>query len=328
MIEQELKGLVLSMAPGSAEQDTKDPSVLKVLQAFGVAATRIQKPSDAMLAQVYLIDDRYVLRSRPFEADTPERFAAECDLCAHVAELSGFRFPEYRRSTSGGRFVVEGGYFWTLHRIIPGRPLGSWFELHRIDPTVNRQVLQTLRRLHTITSGCFDEKKIDRGRLLGLVSPSLDEAHGFVSENALDRVLLAFGRVQRYCESYSADTSCFVHGDFHHGNILAQDGRIVGFIDLDWCRAGSFYEDVAFTLMMMLRDYRTWSHEFRWSRYRAILEDYGFEGDAALLIDHLILYALFDCTIFKFSDFENAPAFFEYQKRFLEAACLAESSAR
>lgn len=321
MIERELKELVVSQANDLPEQDMMDPSVLNVLQAFGVAATRINKPSDAMLAQVYLIDDRYVLRSRPWEADTPERFAAECDLCAHVGELSGFRFPEYRRAATGRRFFVDQGCFWTLHRIIPGRPLGSWFELHLIDPAVDRQVLQTLRKLHTVTNGCFDERKIDRLRLLGLVSPSMAEARSFLSPPALERLTLAFARVKRYSASFQAETGCFVHGDFHHGNILAENGSVVGFIDLDWCRAGSFYEDVAFTLMMMMRDYRTWSHAFKWSRYHRILADYGFEGDEVLLMDYMILYALFDCTVFRTSGFENASAFFEYQKQFLEAAC-------
>ena len=276
-----------------------------------------------MLAQVYLIDDLYILRSRPYEKDTPARFAAECELCDQVAELTGYRFPKYERSTSGGCFVVDQDHFWTLHRIIPGRPLGTWFELHRIDPSVSRRVLKTLNRLHSMTTGCFDETIIDRRRLLELVTPAMAEAKDYLSAQALDRLMLAFDRVGKYCRSYSPESGCFVHGDFHHGNILAQNNRIVGFIDLDWCRVGSFYEDFAFSLMMMLRDYKNWSYEFQWPLYRSILDNYGFKGDADLLNDHLILYALFDCTVFKSSGFENANDFFNYQKRFLGSVCRA-----
>ena len=50
---------------------------------------------------------------------------------------------------------------------------------------------------------------------------------------------------------------------------------------------------------------------------------YNFKEDAMLLNDYIILYALFDCAVFKRSEFDNAKAFFEYQKRFLEAACNA-----
>jgi len=301
-----------------------DQRTHKILTLFGLNASRIHKPSDAMLAQVFFVDDHYILRSRPYEEDTPVRFATECELCAHVAGLTGFRFPEYRRCLSGNHFVVDEGYFWTLHPLIPGRPLGRWFELHQIDPSVNRQVLKTLRQLHRMTTGCFDEKSIDRGRLLELIAPAMAEANDFLSVGALDRLRLAFDRVKRYCESYPPEKSCFVHGDFHHGNILVQKGRIVGFIDLDWCRVGSFYEDFAFSLMMMLRDYKNWSPEFQWSTYQSMLDDYDFQGDSVLLSDHLILYALFDCAVFKASCFENATAFFKYQKRFLEAACRAE----
>ena len=278
-----------------------------------------------MLAQVFLVENRFILRSRPYEKDTPARFAAECELCSQVAELTGFRFPAYERSASGDRFVIVQDHFWTLHRIIPGRPLGTWFELHSLEPSVSRRVLNTLKQLHLMTTGCFDEKIIDRKRLLDLVTPSMAGAGDFLSAPALDRLMLAFDRVKKHCSSYSPETSCFVHGDFHHGNILGQNDRIIGFIDLDWCRAGSFYEDFAFSLMMMLRDYKNWSSAFRRPLYRAILDDYGFEGDADLLNDHLILYALFDCTVFKSSTFENATAFFEYQKQFLESVCKANT---
>ncbi len=73
--------------------------------------------------------------------------------------------------------------------------------------------------------------------------------------------------------------------------------------------------------MMLLRDYENGSHAFRWSRYHEMLDYYGFEGDAVLLNDHLILYALFDCAVFKSAAFDKARAFFEYQKRFLETVC-------
>ena len=115
--------------------------------------------------------------------------------------------------------------------------------------------------------------------------------------------------------------ACFVHGDFHHGNILAREGTIVGFIDLDWCRVGNAFEDLAFTMMMLMRDYETWSTEFRWQRYHAVLHAYGFSDDASILNDYTALYALFDCHVFKSAAFENAADFYEYQKAFLETLC-------
>ena len=112
-----------------------------------------------------------------------------------------------------------------------------------------------------------------------------------------------------------------MHGDFHHGNILTDDEKIVGFIDLDWCRVGSRYEDLGFTLMMLLRDYETWSQEFRRQRYNDILSFYDFDGDASVLGDYMALYALFDCHVFKSATFEKAADFYAYQKSFLETLC-------
>jgi aminoglycoside phosphotransferase (APT) family kinase protein len=298
-----------------------NPRIPEILKVFGLNASRIRKPQDAKLAQVYLVEDRYVLRSRPLETDTRARFAAECELYGQVAELTGFRFPQYERCESGACFVINEDCFWTLHKLIPGHPLGNWFELHRVDPSVNRQVLNALRQIHTTTTGCFDDKIIDRTRLLELVRPALAEAPDFLSDNALEQVRTAFSRVTRFCSSYPAQAGCFVHGDFHHGNILAHGGRIVGFIDLDWCRIGSPYEDLAFTLMMLLRDYENWSPTFRWPVYREMLDYYGFNGDAALLNDYLILYTLFDCLVFRYARFDDAEAFFEYQKQFMETVC-------
>lgn len=297
--------------------------VASILKRFGLNAGRVSKPADAMLAQVYAVEDRYILRSRSFEPSTLERFAAECELCGHVAQLTGFRFPAYRRSASGTRYAIEDNNFWTLHERIPGRPLGSWFELHRIDPSITLKVVHTLRRLHTGTTGCFDEKRIDRTHLLASVNTAHAEALDFLSGNAVDRLNTAVDRVKIYCDAYTPEAVCFVHGDFHHGNILALNDRITGFIDLDWCRIGSPCEDLAFTLMMLLRDYDNWSPAFRWPVYREMLRAYDFQGDTTRLNDFIILYALFDCDVFKHAQFDNARAFFEYQKRFLEGACNA-----
>ena len=298
-----------------------NPHIGKILNGYGLKTPRLSRPADAKLAQVYFVDDLYVLRSRPFETDTTARFEAERHLYGKVAELTGFKFPQYEPYKSGTFFVIEDDCFWTLHKLIPGHPLGSWFDLHRIEPAVNRRVLKALGRLHEVTKGFFDEKTIDRTRLLLLVAPALEKAPDYIGRSALVRLQSAFESVKKFCRSYPPQAGCFVHGDFHHGNILAQGDRISGFIDLDWCRVGSFYEDLAFTMMMLLRDYKNWSPAFRWPLYRGMLDDYGFKGDAALLNDHLILYALFDCAVFQSAHFDEAKAFFDYQKRFLESVC-------
>ena len=293
----------------------------EILNDFGIETKGIRRPADAMLAQVYFVNERYVLRSRPLESKTPARFVAERRLCDQVTTLTGFHFPKYEQSKSGNRFVIGGSSFWTLHKRIPGHPLGSWFELHRVDPSVTCQVLNALHELHKRTTGCFDEKLIKRTHLFKLLAPALAQAPDFLSVKTMKRLRSALSRVKRFCELYQSNESGFVHGDFHHGNILAHNGRIIGFIDIDWCHVGSYYEDLAFTLMMLLRDYESWSCAFRLPLFHNLLDCYGFEGDLSLLFDFMILYALFDCSVFKSARFDNVVAFFEYQKKFIEAMC-------
>ena len=92
------------------------------------------------------------------------------------------RFPEYETSRSGDTYVIREDSFWTLHRLIPGKPMGSWFELHLLDPAVTGEVLAALKRLHGETVGCFGDDAVDRGRLLELVAPALDQARNFLDE--------------------------------------------------------------------------------------------------------------------------------------------------
>jgi aminoglycoside phosphotransferase len=53
----------------------------------------------------------------------------------------------------------------------------------------------------------------------------------------------------------------------HHGNILAQNGRIVGFIDLDWCRVSSYYEDLAPIAAYALRQNLNAAHTLHMHNY-------------------------------------------------------------
>jgi hypothetical protein len=296
-------------------------SAKRALNAFGIQARCIKKPPDAKLAFVYLVDDRYLLRSRRCLDDTEASFAAERELLGKTAGLTGYRFPDYQPSKEGRHFFIDGQLFWTLHKLIPGQSLGNWYELHLVPSRVDRQVMAALRRLHDSTMGRFAETLISRTLFLELLKPLLAEAPRFLTEHSLLYIQSSFRRAKAFAGAYPVKQACFVHGDFHHGNILADKDKVVGFIDLDWCRAGNVFEDLGFTMMMLLRDYKTWSAEFRWQRYHDILDAYCFNDDASILNDYIALYALFDCGVFKSATFNRAGEFYEYQKAFLETVC-------
>ncbi len=296
-------------------------NVQVVLKAFGVSARNIKKPPDAKLASVYIIDDDYVLRSRGSLEHTPALYEAERERLAAVAALTGYSFPNYQNSRDGKAYVVDNGSFWTLHRLIPGRTLGNWYELHKVPSQADKQVLTALHRLHDDTKGRFAEEKLSRTFLPDRIELLLEDAPVFLHERSVRRLVASFQRVKGASERYPATEACFVHGDFHHGNIIVNQGDVVGFIDLDWCRAGLPLEDLGFTMMMLLRDYNTWSPAFRRQRYEELLSLYRYNGDVSLLNDYIILYALFDCDCFKNAGFEKAADFHDYQIAFLEGLC-------
>jgi thiamine kinase-like enzyme len=297
-------------------------NVGEVLKAFALSPRDIHQPRDAKLASVYILDGLHVLRSREFREDTCERFSAERERLRTVAERTGYSFPRYLAAANKKHYVIDRGCFWTLHRLIRGRTLGNWYELHRVLSPVDRQVLTALRRLHERTRGCFDEGKVSRAFLTDRIRPLLEEAGSFLTAESRRRIHGSFLRVKSFSETYSAAESCFVHGDFHHGNIIANKGRVVGFIDLDWCRVGHPAEDLGYTMMMLLRDYASWSAAFRRKRYEDLLSLYRYHGDRSILNDQIVLYALFDCGVFKNADFERAEYFHAYQKMFLETVCM------
>jgi aminoglycoside phosphotransferase (APT) family kinase protein len=293
-------------------------SAQRALNFFGIQARSIKRPLDAKLASVYLIDDRYLLRSRRCLDNTETRFAAERELLEFVASLTVYQFPDYQPSKEGRYFFIDGRSLWTVHQLILGQSLGNWYELHVVPSRVDRQVMAVLRQLHDLTMGRFAETRISRTFFLELLQPVLTEAPLFLTDYSLQRVQSSFRRVKEFSSAYPAKQACFVHGDFHHGNILADKGKVVGFIDLDWCRVGNAFEDLGFMTMMLLRDYKTWSTEFRWQRYHDVLHAYGFNDDASILNDYIALYALFDCGVFKSATFDRAIEFYEYQRAFLE----------
>lgn len=293
--------------------------IRELLKTFGLSASGVRKPPDAMLASVYIVDDRWLLRSRDATDDTPRMFEAERERTAAASSLTGCRFPEYLRSRDGEAYVVRDGLFWTVHRLIPGRPLGSWTELHRVPPRADRQVMTALRRLHQSTRGRFAEEKLARAFFVDRIEPQLEEAPSFLPGPAVRALRAAFERVRAFTARYPAAEACFVHGDFHHGNVLTNEGAVSGFIDLDWCRIAHPLEDLGFTVMMLLRDSDTWSPAFRPRRYRELVSLYGPDGDTSCLDDYILLYGLFDCHCFRTARFERAEDFHTYQKMFVRS---------
>ena len=95
----------------------------------------------------------------------------------------------------------------------------------------------------------------------------------------------------------------------------------IDLLDLDWCRVAHPLEDLAYTAMMLLRDYDT--GEPRLDRLNEIQQAYGVvHEERPLFNEYLVLYALFDVHLFASTrDLEGGDVFLHHQQTLLERLC-------
>ena len=292
---------------------------------FGASAfrafQRVEKPAHAALAFVYVLDDRFILRGRPFDSATVASFEAEQRLLHRLRSgLVPWSIPRPLPTRDGGRFAVQDDIFWTLHEALPGRILCPWQTLHQLDSAALENLVTTMRRLHDLT----------RGRLSGGVPErfpagvrrDLEHAGDPPSARARMRVELALHRIEQQARSFEAHQLAFVHGDFHYGNLLLDDdGRVTGLIDLDWCRVSHPLEDLAYTAMMLLRDYDRGVP--RLELLQPIADWYGVEPyERDLFHEYLLLYTLYDVQVFRQAiNLAQRDMYLEHQLDLLETLC-------
>ncbi|MBM4397457.1 MAG: aminoglycoside phosphotransferase family protein [Deltaproteobacteria bacterium] len=263
----------------------------------GLGSLGVTRPPHAAVACVFMVDDRYVLRGR---ADVPGVAAdldAETALIDRVRGLLPWRLPDLVRLPSGASLVRAGGMAWTLYPALPGRILWPWQTLHRAPEADRRRLVETLRALHDRTRGRLGPG--DPGRLCRDLARRLPEVRALLSPAAAGQVDAALERAARAATQRTDADLAFVHGDFHWGNVLADDrGEPTGLLDLDWCRVAAPVEDLGYLAMMLVRsDPRDGPH--RPDDLRRIGAWYGLDPrEAGDFADHVLLYAAFDVHLF------------------------------
>lgn len=298
-----------------------DPDLEAVLLRFpdlagGVA--RVSRPDHAAIARVWLLEDRFVLRARALAADTLREFHREQALLELARPVIPARLPAPIASADGARYVIHGDALWTLYHQLPGRIRCPWQTLHRAPESERRCLVTSLRALHDATRGKLNPVGSDW--VLRGVRARLDPVAPLLSTTARVSVERALSGVAAARTRFGRSQCAFVHGDFHWGNLLVDDhGEVVALLDLDWCRVGHPLEDLAYTAMMLLRDYD--SPTPRFDELDRILDWYDPQGvDRSLFDEYLVLYALFDVHLFwAAADLTDRSRYLQYQLWFLEA---------
>ncbi len=279
-----------------------------------------QKPSHAAIAQVWILDDRWVLRARTLDPGSLHAFQQEQALLERTRTVLQIELPRCVRTKDDALHVCHGDALWTLQAVLPGTIVRPWQTLHRASEQERRRLVQSLRHLHDATRGQLGAP--DWGWLIRDVSSRLGKLHRLISGAAQQRIATALHRVEEASACFGTDDACFVHGDYHWGNLLVDEaGDVTGLLDLDWCRVAHPLEDLAYTAMMLVRDYD--AVEPRLSTLARILGWYGLQArERALFDEYFILYTLFDVHLFRdATELRDRERFFSYQRTLLERLC-------
>lgn len=298
--------------------------VKEIASHFGITVAEAKRVSHAAISYVYILNGTHVLRSRVLEPGVFERFENECILLDHVRSKVSAAFPDLLSTKDSTKYFLDGELLWTAYPLIEGDVLCNWWELYNLSPEQERNTFTTLRGLHDKTAGqLIDVADAVQYRFL-------DDMEGKLSNPAqpLDDVLrMRVEQAIEYLRSRERDLTeeqkCFVHGDYHPGNLLFNGDTIVGLLDTDWSRKGNGIEDLAYTIMMFMRDYRKDAFTFDEAILARCLKWYGLPEDEKLTFyKYLILYAFHDVDLFdRFDTIPHPEKTRTFQRAFLAEVC-------
>jgi Ser/Thr protein kinase RdoA (MazF antagonist) len=220
-----------------------DRSVERVLAAFGLHPDRIEaigagNVNDSWDVQASSM--RWILR-RYSTARLPSGIPFEHAVLQQLAS-AGWPVPNPFAAPDGSTLVKVGGRFHALFPFLHGDRLD--------DPGLHGSVLG---RLHAATSRLTISARPTWPRLSEYARRPFPEslaAYAAADPDAAAATLRHHGLVARELAAIGTDAAVTlpVHGDFHTGNLLFQEGRLSGVLDFDFARIDLRVADIAIAL--------------------------------------------------------------------------------
>ncbi|UVO49337.1 aminoglycoside 3'-phosphotransferase [Sphingomonas sp. SUN019] len=171
------------------------------------------------------------------------RFAADVmDEAARLAWLAGrIPVPIIRQ------FVAEADVAWLLTTALPGRTADQWLE---DDPDALGEIVvlsaDFLKTLHALP---VDDCPFDAGHRVRMAAARRNIDAGLVDENDFDDDHAGWSALKVWDELVAmlpiAADRVVTHGDFSMGNLLFDDGRVTGCIDVGRVGVADRYQDLA-----------------------------------------------------------------------------------
>jgi len=299
-------------------------SIPEIAEQFGIIHASNKEADGAYLSKVYIINDKYIIRGRPYSPSTIHNFGREIKLIEEVRRLIEYQLPSLIPASNTELYCVNGNVFYTVYPLLAGKNICTWYDLEKASDDQTAVILAAQRDIHTQTIGHFPKETSPPQSFVQITSRKFKHIEDKLMDVSRERISKALQVVQNHTQGCTSGDLCFVHGDFHHGNVLF-DGQstVSGIIDLDRSRIGHYLEDFAFTFMVLQRIYASNEYIFDEKKLRKLLQWYKFSPeDMDLLIEYWILYIFSDYYVMVTEDpLPNSELYMEYQKSYLDTIC-------
>ncbi|MBI5457863.1 aminoglycoside phosphotransferase family protein [Candidatus Kaiserbacteria bacterium] len=272
----------------------------KVAGEFGLHVETCEQAKNSVLSQTFIVNETHILRSRKLHDDTLVRFKKEQALVTSVKSLSSLEFPELMPCKSGEAFVIQGNLLWAAYPLIAGDVQCSWWNLENLDDDARKDLYKTLKILHGQTMGKLVSIPGESIFLNDIRRWLIDVPGDTLDTRQCTRLEQALSKVRNFEQNLSEKDLCFIHGDYHPGNIVFRENKVAGLIDLDWSRKGYYMEDLAYTLMTLMRDFRRPIFVFNKDEFDAALQGYGLRSsDMSVFWEYMLLAVFYDLYLMR-----------------------------
>lgn len=247
------------------------------------------------LSQVYFLGKEYILRWRPLYGRIYNDFLIEQNLLNKITGewlIDPIDIPHLIRTKLWEFCFSDGVNLWTLAKFIQGDILCGINDIYKLNQWDKKlyiewlaQIQQKTKIVNPIKSHfCFADWAEERYKTV--------KEHFTTSEQKkIEETLLEVSNIHD-------ETTCFVHGDYHPGNILVHENTIKGLIDLDWCHIWSMYEDLSFIILVFIRDITQSHFTYSESAIQELIDLYPREINVWKLKKYILLRWVHDLSFF------------------------------
>lgn len=296
----------------------------QVAQEFLADIESIKLINDSFLSSVAIINGRFILRGRnaiganPFSLGLVNRFLVPINKELRI------EIPVYLTSRKQETDVLAHGKIWNFYEMVGGKSICNWWEMYSLPLQRKLMLFETLKKIRSMTMLSESDSLIKSNYcFIRDLKYRLNSNSNLLNEDFRIQIDKILNNVELERISAKPHELCFVHGDFHSGNVLYLGGRVSGLIDLDWMRVGFPEEDLGYLIMMICRNLDG-SLTFNPRGMSEIINIINASGiNCFRLNKYIVLFAVFDLMLFSsFVNTEPGKYWFEYQKFYL--GCLLE----